>query len=76
MISDRRGPGALNAICAHAVTYPAEVHYEDYAPPERMGEHSFGGAAKTHSKRKIGQQALGELTYITRQKTGYMVPPH
>jgi hypothetical protein len=36
-ISDRRGPCTLNAICAHAVTYPAEGHCEDYAPLERMG---------------------------------------
>jgi hypothetical protein len=32
MISDRRGPCALNAVRAHAVTYPAEGHLEDYAP--------------------------------------------
>jgi hypothetical protein len=35
-ISDRRGPCALNAIRAHAVTYPAEDHFEDYAPLECM----------------------------------------
>jgi hypothetical protein len=32
-ISDGLGSGALNAVCAHAVTYPAEIHLEDYAPP-------------------------------------------
>jgi hypothetical protein len=31
-ISDRCGPCALNAARAHAVTYPAEGHLEDYAP--------------------------------------------
>jgi hypothetical protein len=36
-ISDRRGPGALNANRAHTVTYPTEVHSEDYAPAERVG---------------------------------------
>jgi hypothetical protein len=31
-ISDGLGSGALNAVRAHAVTYPAEGHLEDYAP--------------------------------------------
>jgi hypothetical protein len=31
-ISDRLGSCALDAVCAHAVTYPAEGHLEDYAP--------------------------------------------
>jgi hypothetical protein len=31
-ISDRRGPCALNATRAQAVTYPAEGHLKDYAP--------------------------------------------
>jgi hypothetical protein len=76
IISDRRGPSALNAIRAHAVTYPAEAHSEDYAPRSVWGEHSFGETAKTHSKKKIGQQVLGErLTYITCQKR-YLGPPH
>jgi hypothetical protein len=33
-ISDELGSGALNAVRAHAVTYPAESHLEDYAPPK------------------------------------------
>jgi hypothetical protein len=36
-ISDGLGSGAPNAVRAHAVTYPAEGHLEDYAP--------FGGVA-------------------------------
>jgi hypothetical protein len=32
MISDGLGSRALNAVRAHAVTYPAEGHLEDYAP--------------------------------------------
>jgi hypothetical protein len=31
-ISDGLGSGALNTVRAHAVTYPAEGHLEDYAP--------------------------------------------
>jgi hypothetical protein len=31
-ISDRLGSGALNAVRAHVVTYPAEGHLKDYAP--------------------------------------------
>jgi hypothetical protein len=31
-ISDGLGSRALNAVCAHAVTYPAEGHLGDYAP--------------------------------------------
>jgi hypothetical protein len=31
-ISDGLGSGALNAVRAHAVTYPVEGHLEDYAP--------------------------------------------
>jgi hypothetical protein len=31
-ISDGLGSGALNAVRAHAVTYPVEGHIEDYAP--------------------------------------------
>jgi hypothetical protein len=31
--SDRLGSGALKGVRAHAVTYPAEGHLEDYAPP-------------------------------------------
>jgi hypothetical protein len=31
-ISDRLGSGALNAVRARAVTYPAEGSLEDYAP--------------------------------------------
>jgi hypothetical protein len=33
-ISDRLGSGALNAVRARAVTYPAEGHLEDYAPTQ------------------------------------------
>jgi hypothetical protein len=36
-ISDRRGPCAHNAARAHAVTYPAEGHLEDYAPYGKRG---------------------------------------
>jgi hypothetical protein len=37
IISDRHGLGALNAIRAYAVTYPAEAHSEDYAPGAYRG---------------------------------------
>jgi hypothetical protein len=42
MISDKRSPGALNAICDYAVTYLAKAYPEDYAPEA----HSFGKTVK------------------------------
>jgi hypothetical protein len=60
MINDRLGSGALNAVRAHAVTYPAEVHLEDYAP--------FGGvawlrqrcASMLRKEKILGTKVLGE----------------
>jgi hypothetical protein len=76
-ISDRRGPCALNAARAHAVTYPAEGHFEDYAP---YGKH--GGSIASSELRKRTQKegtwtpsAGGKLTYIICQKTKYMGLP-
>jgi hypothetical protein len=50
-ISDRRGPCALNASRAHAATYPAEGHFEDYAP---YGEH--GGSIASSELRQRTQK--------------------
>jgi hypothetical protein len=51
MISDRLGSGAPNAVRAHAITYPAEGHLEDYAPLRGRG-HSFDGVVQACSDRK------------------------
>jgi hypothetical protein len=67
-ISDRLGSGALNVVRARAVTYPAEAHLEDYAPPQ-------GGSIASTTLRKHAQEEKiwaqrvgGTLTYITHQK--------
>jgi hypothetical protein len=76
-ISDKRGPCALNAIRAHAVTYPAEGHFEDYAPPGVYG----GSIASSKLRKRIQKEgnwatsAGGKLTYITCQKTKCLGPP-
>jgi hypothetical protein len=66
-ISDRLGSGALNAVRAHAVTYPTEGHLEDYAP--QGGSIASTTLRKHAQKEKIwAQRVEGTLTYITRQK--------
>jgi hypothetical protein len=73
-ISDRLGSGALNAVRAHAVTYPAEGHLEDYAPLK--GEHSFGNIAKSFSKRKnLGTKGWGNTDLYYTSETGYKGSP-
>jgi hypothetical protein len=61
MISDRRGPCALNAARAHAVTYPAEGHLEDYAPYGKRGGSIASSVLRKYSKRKnLGREVLGK----------------
>jgi hypothetical protein len=67
-ISDRRGPCALNAARAHAVTYPAEGHLEDYAPLHRDGIASMALRKHTRKKKSWTRRIGGKLTYITCQK--------
>jgi hypothetical protein len=69
-ISDWLGSGAPNVARSHAVTYPAEGHLEDYAPPSG-GRHSFDGVVQTCSDRTNSwYEGWGTLTYITCQKQG------
>jgi hypothetical protein len=67
-ISDRLGPCALNAARAHAVTYPAEGHIEDYAPLHRGSIASSALRKHTRKKKSWRRKAGGKLTYITCQK--------
>jgi hypothetical protein len=59
MISDRRGPCALNAARAHAVTYPAEGHLKDYAPFTGVAllRRRYESILKT---KNLGDEKLGE----------------
>jgi hypothetical protein len=67
MISDGLGSGALNAVRAHAVTYPTEGHLEDYAP--QGGSIASTTLRKHAQKEKIWARRVGgTVTYITRQK--------
>jgi hypothetical protein len=71
MISDRLGSGALNAVRAHAVTYPAEGHLEDYAPLRGGGIASTALRKHAQKGKNFGHEGFGgTLTYITCQKQG------
>jgi hypothetical protein len=50
-ISDRRGTCALNAARAHAVTYPAEGHLEDYAPYIKRGGSIASSVLRKHTQK-------------------------
>jgi hypothetical protein len=78
-ISDRRGPCALNAARAQAVTYPAELHLEDYAPLHGGGIASTALRKHTGKKKSWARRVGGKLTYITCQKQDTwvrLVKPH
>jgi hypothetical protein len=59
-ISDRLGSGALNAVRAHVVTYPAEGHLKDYAPPS--GGSIASTALRKHAQKgkNFGHEGLGD----------------
>jgi hypothetical protein len=75
-ISDRLGSGAPNVVRAHAVTYPAEGHLEDYAPFGGGGRHSFEGVAQACSDRKNSwHEGWGNTDLYYMSEIGYKGPP-
>jgi hypothetical protein len=67
-ISDRLDACALNAARAHAVTYPAEGHLEDYAPLHGGSIASSVLRKHTRKEKSWTRRVGGKLTYITCQK--------
>jgi hypothetical protein len=74
-ISDRRGPCALNAVRAHAVTYPAEGHLEDYAPLH--GGSIASSALRKHTRKGkiLDTKSWGKPDLYYMSETRYMGPP-
>jgi hypothetical protein len=60
MISDRLGSGAPNAVRAHAVTYLAEGHLEDYAPLRGGSIASMALQKHAQKGKNFGHEGLGE----------------
>jgi hypothetical protein len=71
-----RGPGALNAVRAYTVTYPAEAHSEDYAPRSVWGSIASAKQRRLIQTRKLGNERWGKDGLILHVKKGYIGPPH
>jgi hypothetical protein len=74
-ISDRLGSGALNAVRARAVTYPAEGHLEDYAPTQ--GGSIASTTLRKHAQKEkiLGTKGWGNTDLYYMSETGYKGSP-
>jgi hypothetical protein len=72
-ISDGLGTGAPNAVRANAITYPAEGHFKDYAPPSGGGGIASTALCKHAQKEKKlwARRLWGNTDLHYTLETGY-----